>query len=325
MANIKDVAKTAGLSVGTVSRVLNSRGYISEEARKKVDDAMKQLNYVPNELAKSIFRQYTKIIGVIVPCVSHPYFGKVVESLESYASKIDYKIMLCNSYYEKEKETEYFQMLSSNKVDGIILASRNLDIGDAINDHLPLITIDRILGDNIPCVSSDNYQGGVLAAQQLINRGCKMLAHIGGTPSLHLMANLRSDGFIDTCQKSGVESLIVSTDENQFITMDYYDDIQDLLMGHPDIDGIFASSDIIAAQIIHVAHTKGLRIPEDLKIIGYDDISIAKLTTPSISTIRQPIEQISKYAMDFIIDEIKGNIVPMRTVLPVSFVEREST
>lgn len=325
MANIKDVAQLAGLSVGTVSRVLNNRGYISDETREKVNTAMKQLNYVPNELAKSIFRQYTKIIGVIVPFVTHPYFGKVVESLELYASKIGYKIMLCDSYFEKEKEIEYFKMLKGNKVDGIILGSRNMDISDIVKDEFPLVTIDRILGDNIPCVSSDNYKGGVLATEYLISKGCKKLAHISGSPSLHLMANKRSSAFLDICKKNSIEPITVSTGENQFTTMSYYDEIQALFKNHPDIDGIFASSDIIAAQVIQVATEIGLKIPDDIKLVGYDDTNIAQLTTPKLTTIHQPIEQISKYALELIINEIKGEIVPMRTVLPVKLIERGST
>ena len=325
MANIKDVAKLSGLSVGTVSRVLNNRGYISGETRKKVNSAMKQLNYVPNELAKSIFRQYTKIIGVIVPFVTHPYFGKVVEALEFYASKMDYKIMLCDSYFEKEKEIEYFKMLKGNKVDGIILGSRNMDISEAIKDNLPLVTIDRILGDNIPCVSSDNYKGGMLATEHLISKGCKRIALISGSPSLHLMANKRSGAYVDTCKKHGIEPIVISTNEDQFTSMTYYDEIRALFKSHPDIDGIFASSDVIAAQVIQVAAEIGLRIPDDIKVVGYDDTSIARLTAPKLTTIQQPIEQISKYALELIINEIKGEIVPMRTVLPIKLIERGST
>lgn len=325
MANIKDVAKLSGLSVGTVSRVLNNRGYISEETRSRVEAAMKELNYVPNELAKSIFRRYTKIIGVIVPSVAQPYFGRIVESMEAFAAKLGYKIMLCNSYYEREKEMEYFQMLRSNKVDGIILGSRNLDISDAVSSRLPIVTIDRILSESIPCVAADNYQGGLLATQHLIDRGCRHLAHISGSPALHMMANLRSSAFADTCRKNSIEPLVISTEEAQFNALDYFDDIRRLLTEHPEVDGIFASSDIIAAEILHVAKELGRCVPQDLKIVGYDDIFLASLATPSITTIRQPIEQISKYALNFIIEEIEGNIVPLRTVLPVSLIAREST
>ena len=325
LANIKDVAKTAGLSVGTVSRVLNNRGYISEGARKKVQAAMKQLNYVPNELAKSIFRQYTKAIGVIVPSVAHPYFGQIVENLEYYASQLGYKILLCNSYYEKGKEVEYLRMLRANQVDGIILCSRNIDISAELGNKLPIVSIERILSDNIPCVSSDNRQGGLLATQHLVEKGCCKIAHISGSLSLHLMANLRTDAFEEACRKNNVESVLVSTDENQFSSMTYYDKIRNLFREHPNIDGIFASSDVIAAQVIQVAAELGLEIPKDLKLVGFDDINVATLTTPQLTTIHQPIKQISKYALELLINKINGEIVPMRTVLPVSLIERGST
>ncbi len=224
--------------------------------------------------------------------------------------------MLCDSYFEKEKEIEYFKMLKGNKVDGIILGSRNMDISEAIKDNLPLVTIDRILGDNIPCISSDNYKGGMLATEHLIKKGCKKIALISGSPSLHLMANQRSIAYVDTCKKNGIEPIVVSTNEDQFTAMTYYNEIHTLFKSHPDIDGIFASSDIIAAQVIQVAAEAGLKIP--------DDTSIARLTTPQLTTIHQPIEQISKYALELIINEIKGEIVPMRTVLPIKLVERGS-
>ncbi|WOC32495.1 MULTISPECIES: LacI family DNA-binding transcriptional regulator [Caproicibacterium] len=325
MANIKDVAKLAGLSVGTVSRVLNNRGYISDETRKKVHDAMRELNYVPNELAKSIFRQYTRTIGVMVPFVTHPYFGMIVQYLEYYASKMNYKIILCNSYFERDKELEYFRMLQGYKVDGIILCSRSMDIRNEIQEGPPIVSIDRILSDRIPYVSSDNYQGGSLATEHLIQKGCRKVAHICGSPSLHMTANQRSSAFEETCRKNGIESIVVSTNEDQFSSLSYYDNIQKLFQKHPDVDGIFASSDIIAAQVIQVAAKAGRHIPEDLKLVGFDDVNIAALTAPPLTTVHQPIKQLCKYAFELLLDEIKGEIVPMCTILPVSFVQRDST
>lgn len=282
---------------------------------------MKQLDYVPNELAKSIFRQYTKTVGIIVPFISHPYFGKLVESLELYATKNNYRIFLCNSYYEKDKEKVYLRMLESNRVDGLILASRNLDI----SYKRPTITIDRILSDHIPCVSSDNYRGGILATQHLIDRNCKKIAFIGGSPDLHLTANLRSNAFVDTCINNGIEPIVVTTDENEFSTMTYYSEIRKLFQSHPDIDGVFASSDVIAAQVIQVAREFAFKIPEDLKVVGYDDTYISQLTSPQLTTIQQPIEQMSKYTFQLLMNEINHEIVPMRTVLPVKLIVRKST
>jgi len=325
LANIKDVAKLAGLSVGTVSRVLNNRGYISEETKNKVHEAMQQLNYVPNELAKSIFRQYTKTIGVMVPFVTHPYFGMIVQYLEHYASKMNYKIILCNSYFERDKELEYFRILKGYKVDGIILCSRNMDIHDEIQEGPPIVSIDRILSNEIPYVSSDNYQGGLLATTHLIEKGCKKIAHICGSPTLHMTANLRSNAFEETCRKNGVEPIVVATNEDQFSSMTYYNNIQKLFQKHPDVDGIFASSDIIAAQVIQIAAKEGRRIPQDLKLVGFDDVNIAALTAPPLTTIHQPIKQLCKYAFELLLDEIKGEIVPMCTILPVNLIERSST
>jgi LacI family sucrose operon transcriptional repressor len=325
MANIKDVASLTGLSVTTVSRVLNNRGYISNETRQKVFDAMKNINYQPNELARSLFRKHTNILGVIIPSNDQPFFSKLLQSIELYASTIGYKILLCNSYHDRQKEIEYISMLKSNKVDGIIMGSRSTDITDYLDFDFPFVTIDRILDENTPCVSCDNYQGGVLATQFLIDKGCKHLAHISGSPNLNLMANKRDEAFEDICKKKGIDGIMIATDENQFSSMEYHKHIEQLFFDHTNIDGVFASSDVIAAQVIQIAIKKGLRVPEDIKVVGYDDVNISQLTTPAITTIHQPIEQIGKYAVDIIVNQLKGEVVPMRTVLPVKIVEREST
>jgi len=325
MSNLKDVASLAGISVTTASRVLNNRGYIGEETRNKVYDAMKQLNYQPNEIARSLFRQHTNIIGVIVPSVSNPFFGKLTELIEIYAVEKGFKILLCNSFHEKEKEIEYIQMLKSNKVDGIIIGSRTTDLGKYMDIGLPFVSIDRILSENTPCVSSDNYQGGELATQFLIKKGCKNLVFIGGSPNLNLMANKRNEAFTDVCEKAGIKHMTVTTGENQFSAMDYTECIDHLFCNNPQCDGIFASSDIIAAQVIQVAAKNGRKVPRDVKIVGYDDVIISELTLPKITTVRQPIDQISRYAVNIIADEIKGEIVPRRTVLPVSLIVRDST
>lgn len=324
MANLKDVASLAGLSVATVSRVLNNRGYISSNTRKKVYDSMKALNYQPNEIARSLFRQHTNIIGVIVPSVGNPFFGKLVEFIESYAAEKGFKILLCNSYHEKKKEIDYIQMLKSNKVDGIIIGSRTTDLGKYMDIGLPFVSIDRILTENTPCVSCDNYHGGEIATRSLIEKGCKNLVFFGGSPNLNLMANKRRDAFVETCEKSGIKYTILSTNENELTSMDYTESIEKIFTDHPECDGVFASNDIIAAQVIQVAAQKGRKIPKDLKVIGYDDIIIAKLTTPTITTIHQPVDQMSRYVINIILDEMKGEIVPLRTILPVKLIKRET-
>lgn len=287
-------------------------------------DAMKQLNYQPNEIARSLFRQHTNVIGVIVPSINHPFFSKLVEMIEFHASKHSYKILLCNSFHQREKEIEYIEMLKSSKVDGIIMGSRTTDILNEFNIDFPLVTIDRIISDSIPCVSSDNYLGGKIATQTLIQKGCKKLALITGSLKLNLMANQRYAAFADVCKENNVEYTVLTAQEQQFSAMDYQKLIQDMFREHEDLDGVFASSDVIAAQVIQAAYKNGLRVPQDIKVIGYDDVDIAHLVTPQITTIHQPIEQIGKYAVEIILNKLHGEVVPMKTILPVYLVERQS-
>jgi family./Bacterial regulatory proteins, lacI family. len=173
MATIKDVAERAGVTVTTVSRVLNNRGYISEKTREKVYEAMKELNYQPNELARSLYRKKSYLIGLLIPSVAHPFFAELTNYIEYYAYQNDYKILLCNSGQDVEKEKEYIDMLKRHQVDGIIIGSHTLKAEQYINVNLPIVAIDRYFSEKIPYVASDNYNGGVLATKLLIQKGCK--------------------------------------------------------------------------------------------------------------------------------------------------------
>ena len=195
MATLKDVAKETGLTVSTVSRVLNNRGYISEETRKKVYEAMKKLNYRPNEVARSLSKQTTNTIGVIVPHIRHPYFAELISNLESQAYHHGHKILLFNSQEKNEKEWEYMEMCTSNRVAGVILCSGTVGVEKFTGLNVPLITIERYLENGTAEVECDNEQGGRLAAQHLIDCGCKHLIHISGVHETAMPADERAVGF----------------------------------------------------------------------------------------------------------------------------------
>lgn len=324
MSNIRDVANRAGLSVTTVSRVLNNRGYISAKTRKKVYQAMEELNYYPNELARSLYRQRSNFIGVIVPSVAHPFFAMLLQAIEYEAAQAGLKVLLCVSKQDTAKEIEYLRMLKGNKVDGIILSSRSSEIHAHLDQALPFVTIDRILDSSIPCVSGDNYAGGCLATEHLIRQGCRKLAHITGAPQLHLQANRRDEAFVNTCKAHQIAPIVVATDELNFDRLDYYATIRQLLTEH-DIDGLFAGNDILAAQALQVAGQLGRQVPRDLKIVGFDDIPLASLTVPPVTTIRQPVAEMGKYAVDAIVRQLEGTMVPSQIILPVELVVRAST
>lgn len=324
MATLKDIAKGAGVTVTTVSRVLNNRGYISDETREKVYQVMKELNYQPNEIARSLSRKKSNIIGLIIPTIAHPFFSELSFYLEYYAYKEGYKLMLCNSQMEAKKEKEYIDMLRAHQVDGLILASHTLDVEEYINIELPLVTFDRKVRD-IPYITSDNYQGGSLATNLLINKGCKKIVYIGGNLKLDLFANKRYDVFLEIAEKRGIEHLIVQTDLNGFNIAEYRKLIFDLLKEHPDIDGIFASSDLIAATVIRVAQRVNKKIPEDIKIVGYDDIQEASLFVPEITSIRQPIKKMGSMAIEVLKKQIDKEKVANSNIVAVELVERETT
>ena len=325
MITQKDVAQRAGVTVTTVSRMLNGHANVSKKTRQKIERAMRDLNYLPNELARSLSLQRSTFIGLIVPSTSNPFFGMIAEKTERYAFEKGYKLLLCNSNHEKAKEIDYLGMLRANKVAGIILATRTQDIHEFTGIDAPLVSIDRIISTSIPYICSENYQGGMMATEHLISRGCRKLAHISGSSFLDMHANKRFEGFRDACLKHGLPYVLLDASEEQFISMQYSDMARHFLETYPDVDGVFTSNDIIAAQILQECSRKGIAVPQRLKIVGYDDIEIASLTSPPITTIHQDVDSICRSAISYIDAQCRGEPAPVGSIFPVSLVIREST
>ena len=322
MPTIKDVAKRAGVSVTTVSRVLNNRGYIGEATRKKVYKAMEELDYQPNEVARSLFRKKSNIIGLIVPTVAHPFFGEMTSYIETYAYSRGYKVLVCNSQLDSSKEQEYIWMLRRNQVDGIIMASHTLDVEEYKKLELPVVAFDRFISKKIPYVTSDNYKGGKLAVELLLELGCTTIAHMCGSLNLDMLANQRHRAFMDVAEERKVPYFTVETDINVFEVKKYEELLLDLFSRHPDVDGLFLNSDIMAVAAMKVCSKLGKRVPEDVKIIGYDDVSIASLVSPEITTIRQPLEQMSELSVRLIEGLVDKKPVSVENCLPVELIRR---
>ena len=322
MANIKDVAKRANVSVATVSRVINSKGYVNEHTKQLVLEAIAELNYVPNEIARSLYRKSSKIIGVIIPDLSNEFFNHVISGIEEIILQHGYKTMLCTSRENIEREKEYLQMFSTNKVDGLIICSNSPDITSYINLDIPIVALDRVITKDIPSVSADNYMGGILAAQRLIKNNAKNIVQFRGPTTLP-PANERSNGFIEILQQDPtirVHSVELNYNESDAL------EIYKFLVTHPQIDGIFAGSDVIAAQCIRSLKRIGRHVPHDVKVIGYDNISIGEFTDPTITTIAQPILSMGQIAAETLFKLINNEEINQRHItLPVELIEREST
>ncbi|WP_318248005.1 LacI family DNA-binding transcriptional regulator [Planococcus wigleyi] len=314
---LDDVANEAGVSKTTVSRVLNNRGYISEKTRKKVNEAVELLNYHPNEIARSLFINKTFIIGLIFPTTNNPFYGQLIFHLENICESLGYKVLLCNSEGREDKEKSYLEMLQRHQVDGIIAGSHNRGILEYDNPQLPLVGIDRYLSENTPVVSSDNYDGGKKATQLLIDKGCKKIIHINGSPSLETPANLRREAYEDVMK------------ENQYYPQSYVigeNVIETIFNENPDVDGIFASDDLIASSVMKEAKRRNINIPADLKVIGYDGSEITRMLLPELSTIQQPVKEIANLAVRLLLKQIEGETESqIEWKLPVNLIESETT
>ncbi|MCR6097740.1 LacI family DNA-binding transcriptional regulator [Salipaludibacillus agaradhaerens] len=318
---ISDVAKVAGVSPTTVSRVLNNRGYIGKETREKVHEAMEKINYYPNDIARSLYIKKTFLIGVIFPTTSNPFYGQLIFHLENYANSLGYKVLLCNSQGREDKEKSYLQMLQRNQVDGVIAGAHNRGIEEYDIPNLPVVGFDRYLSKNTPVVSSDNYEGGRLASQLLIDKGCKNIIHINGPIDLETPANLRREAYEKVMRDNQLTPITYET------TRDNEEVIKRLFDDHPEVDGIFASDDLIAANVMREARKRNISIPNDLKLIGYDGTQTTRILLPELSTIEQPIKDIAEKCVDILIKQIDGERedIQQHTILPVRLIDAETT
>ncbi|WP_010277587.1 LacI family DNA-binding transcriptional regulator [Paenibacillus senegalensis] len=325
MATIKDIANKVGVNVSTVSRVLNNRGYISDSLRENILKAMEELNYQPNEVARTLFRKKSNMIGLIIPTVDHPFFSELCNHIENYAYQHQFKVLLCNSQHDKEKELMYLNFLKAQQVEGIIMGSHTIDVEEFSKIDLPLVTFERAISDKIPFVSSDNYAGGRLATEHLLAKGCKKIAMITGSLGLPMLSNERHSAFKDVAQKHGVWHTVLETDIFGFNPENYEGVIRQLFDLYPDIDGIFASSDVIAAHILKTCYMMNKSVPDDVKVVGYDGISFSKVLVPPLTTVVQPIKQMAELALDLLMKQINKEPVQYTNILPNELIVRQTT
>lgn len=323
---IQDVAKHAGVSPTTVSRVLNNRGYISEQTRKKVHESMKELNYYPNEVARSLFIKKTFLIGLVFPTTNNPFYGQLIFHLENTCASLGYKVLLCNSQSREDKEINYLKMLQRNQVDGIIAGAHNRGIEEYEIPKLPVVGIDRNLSSTTPVVSSDNYDGGKQATQMLLNKGCKKIIHINGPNFLETPANLRRRAYEDVMKSNQLNPRTY-----EFPYKATPEIVQEIIIKlfneNPEVDGIFASDDMIASKVIEEAKKRKINIPVDLKVIGYDGTDTTRILLPELSTVQQPIKEIAEKAVEILMLQINGkhDQVQLETILPVTLIDSQTT
>ncbi len=321
MATIKDVAKMAHVSVATVSRVINSKGYVNIETRQMVLDAVKELNYVPNELARSLFQKKSSIIAVLVPHLTSYYFAELLDIIEDLIVNLDYRIMVCNSHDDPNKESKYLKIFDQYNVDGLILIANTHRIDDYKKLEIPIVEIDHKLSEDIPSVTSNNCLGGELAAEKLVSGGCKKIIHFRGPSDLSIVRE-RTEGFRNVLKKHSIYSFSYDLD---FIKPSGQE-IENVILSNPDCDGIFCDSDVMAIHAIQALYKAGRRVPEDVQVIGFDDIELAQIFKPYLTTVSQSRKKIGEYAVKTLMKLInKEELEQVHRKIDVKLVERSTT
>ncbi len=327
MATIRDVGKLAGVSIATVSRVINQKGYVLKKTETAVLKAMETLSFKPNEMARSLAGKSTRTIALMIPDILNPFFPQLARAIEDAANELGFTVILCNSDHNPQKERSYFNILENKRIDGLILASYTIQpeaVLELQQKSIPVVVIDNSFpGQSILSLVSKNREGARMAVQHLFDQGCRKIGHIGGP--LHLTAaRERYFGYEELCSKQEwfVPSLIVQSD---FHIGGGSKAMLELLSRHPDVDGVFAGNDLMVVGALKALYQLGVKVPDQIKLIGFDGISL-DFVIPDLSTIVQPIYSIGSQAMNYLIQMIHGEAVE-KTVheLDVELLVRQST
>lgn len=328
MITIREVAAAAGVSVGTVSKVLNNM-YVKPTNRKKVETAIQDLGYQVNTYAQGLRAQQTYTVAVIVPDLVNPFFALLVNYVEQVLAAVGYRLLVCNSHCNADRELAYINMAKQNKVDGLISISySNMD--EYLEADIPFVSIDRQFRYPTCCISSDNDMGGRLAAQKFIDTGCRNVVYIRNGSHLLGETLKRGKSFMDVCEQAGINASSMDFGEETTLTRQQIRKIYDFLErsvrdGKLIYDGIFTSSDVHAVAVERKLRDMNIRIPEDVQIIGYDGLRVLNTGDYAVSSIAQPVKDMAVACVDALVKMIEKKPVEDGVILPVRFVEGGTT
>ena len=328
---INDIAKALGISKSTVSRALRDAHDINPETRKKVMEYAEKHDYHPDFLAKSLRSRKTKTIGVIVPAYNIPFYSIAICGIQDYAMKMQYNVMICHSNEHYETEIKNVDALLNANVEGIIISvSRNTEKNEHITKlkkkGIPLVLFNRVI-ENFKAakVVVNDYYGAFNMVNYLVKTGCKKIAHISGPNNL-LLSNNRKEGYFKALKKAGIgpsEKLII---EGDFTIESGNECTKKLLAENSGIDAIFAVCDAVAFGAMKVLKEKGIKIPEEISVVGFTNEPMAELVEPSLTTVKQPIYEIGETASKLLFAQLKDPNLPAELcVLDTTIEVREST
>lgn len=329
MSSIRDIARISGTSLGTVSRVVNNSGYVKDSTRDRVEKAILELGYEPNAGARQMRSGSTKLIGILLPALDIPFFGILAHTLEQRFFEKGYHSLICNTSENETHEAKYISTLIAQNVDGIIAASAfsETEHFKRITQHnIPFVAIDRSLpGLTKNSVTVDHFEGGRIMAQHLLKLGHRQIAIVGApehSPPIGLRISGAREALTD---RNLVPTEIALGDTHSFEAC--YDLAYSILVKPNPPTAIIGTTDTAAIASVHAAHDLGYKLPEDLSIIGFDNLPETAYVLPRLTTVEQPIRRLGKAAVEqllYLIDP-KKNAPPEELDLGLKLIEREST
>ncbi|CAN7493343.1 LacI family DNA-binding transcriptional regulator [Variovorax paradoxus] len=321
MATIKDVALRAGVSVTTVSHVVNDTRHVSAKGRERVEEAIRELGYVPNAMARSLKSNTTSTLGMLIPNSSNPYFAEIVRIVEDRCFGAGYTLVLCNTDDEPRRQSVYLQVLAERRIDGLIVVSTGAGDDDSLVTQLhglriPTVLVDREIADPAcDLVETAHMQGGLLAVRHLLSLGHKRIACIGGPVGV-MPSEQRIEGWRMALAEAGTapnaDALLW---RGGFTSQGGYEAMHAILRTEEAPSAVFVCNDLMAIGALRAAHESGVRVPDELSIVGFDDIELSAYTSPPLTTVAQPKERIGALAVDMLLERVGGKRRDARKVV----------
>lgn len=322
MANIREVARRAGVGVGTVSRAINNSGYVAEDTKKRILEAMEETGYEPADVSK--YGKRTGLVGVMVPNLEHPFFAKIMKNMEYELSIQGFKCVVCNTADVVNRQKDFMIMLEENVIDGLITCVDPIP-GFSGRRGKPIVSMDRHWAADVPLIRSDHAQGGRIVADVFLKSGCKRIIQFAGGHGTRQSANLRHEVMEEILTQNGCEVVTInmrwdamSYAYNKEIILQYWDMIEHA-------DGCM-TNDIGAMTCLAVAQKMGIEVPQQFKIIGYDGTEITNLSYPELSVIEQDCPALARECVRTVSQMIKGEKPDsMQVLVPVHWKQRGTT
>jgi LacI family transcriptional regulator len=329
VASLKDVAQAARVSVTTVSRFLNGSLELPDRTRLAIESSIRTLNYVPNPHARRLSRGRSDTIGLVIPDIATPFFATLVAAVEAEADRRGLGLTLHATLNRRERELSYLEAVRRNQVDGLIFVTNHADDGTlaaAINASGQVVILDEdVRGTSVPKLFCDNEQGGYLAGRHLAEAGHRRVLFIGGADAM-LSGARRFAGFCRAMTETWGKAAVIERFEGEYAIGFGQEAARRMLQARLDVTAVFATSDEITIGVLEVLHGAGMRVPQDVSLVGFDDVGPLHLFAPAVTAVRQPVRALGIRALALLLDTdwTEPTNLPPEEIMPVTLITRNS-